>query len=104
MPYFVVTRDAGPGWDPGKPMRGQPDWDEHAAFMDALADEGFILFGGPLTETGKPRHRAMMVVEAPSEAELLRRFDDDVWTGTGVLTTRVESWELLLGAARLESL
>jgi len=29
-------------------MREQEKWAEHAAFMDALADDGFVILGGPL--------------------------------------------------------
>jgi hypothetical protein len=45
---FAVTRRRGPAWDPTKPLRAQAEWDQHAAFMEALVDEGFILLGGPL--------------------------------------------------------
>jgi hypothetical protein len=31
-------------------MREQDCWDEHATFMDALADEGSVILGGPLGE------------------------------------------------------
>jgi len=48
MSYFVVTRRTGLGHREAE--REQAGWEEHAAFMDALADEGFILFGGPVTE------------------------------------------------------
>jgi len=29
-------------------MRAQERWEDHAAFMDGLADDGFIVLGGPL--------------------------------------------------------
>ena len=48
MIYYAVTRERGENWDARLPMRRQAKWDEHAAFMDALADEGFIVLGGPL--------------------------------------------------------
>jgi hypothetical protein len=48
MPYFVIVRERGRAWDWAMPMRSQVQWDAHAAFMDALAEEGFILAGGPL--------------------------------------------------------
>ena len=43
MSYFAVTREAGPAWTPGGIFE-QPAVNEHAAFMNALADEGFLLF------------------------------------------------------------
>jgi hypothetical protein len=40
--------------DASRPMRQQEQWAEHApqhaAFMDALADDGFVILGGPLGE------------------------------------------------------
>jgi hypothetical protein len=48
--YYAVTRERGPNWDPARPMREQDGWDDHAAFMDALAEEGFVVLGGPLGE------------------------------------------------------
>jgi hypothetical protein len=55
MTYFAATREAGPSWtDDG--IATQHAAGEHAAFMDALADEGFVLLAGPLagTEQGRP--------------------------------------------------
>jgi hypothetical protein len=48
MPHFVMISQRAGGWDWSRPMRRQDAWEEHAAFMDALADEGFIVAGGPL--------------------------------------------------------
>ena len=56
MPRFVLIRERAGGWDWNTPMREQTAWDTHAAFMDRLADEGFILAGGPLgSEDEAPR-------------------------------------------------
>jgi uncharacterized protein YciI len=93
--YFVVTREPGPGWDSSLGMRGQERWAEHAAFMDALAEEGFIVLGGPL---GEGERKFLHVVDAESEGEVAARFADDPWTPMGLLeVTRVERWEILLG-------
>jgi len=40
MATFALTLVHGPGWDPGRPIREQPGWDEHAAFMDGLVSDG----------------------------------------------------------------
>ncbi len=102
MTYFAVIREAGPRWDPEKPMREQPTWGEHAAFMEGLADEGFVVFGGPLAESDKGRVRALLIVSAASETEIRRRLDDDPWTPLEMLSiTSVEPWEILLAPKRL---
>ena len=49
---FAVIRTRGPRWnDAGQPLEGQEDWRAHADFMNALAADGFVLFGGPLTDS-----------------------------------------------------
>jgi len=40
---FAVMREAGPGWSAGGIFE-QPKVTEHAAFMNAVADEAFLLF------------------------------------------------------------
>jgi hypothetical protein len=47
MATFAVRLVHGPGWDPSRQIRDQDGWDEHAAFMDGLVDDGFIILGGP---------------------------------------------------------
>ena len=47
MANFAVRLVHGPEWDAGRPIRGQDGWDEHAAFMDGLVDDGFIILGRP---------------------------------------------------------
>ena len=75
-------------------MREQARWDEHAAFMEGLADEGFIFLGGPLGDGDQVLH----IVDAGSEQEIMDRFAEDPWTPMGLLTiASVRRWEILLG-------
>ena len=93
MTYFAVGREHGPAWDESRGMREQEDWDAHAAFMDALAERGFIVLGGPLADTDK----VLLIVDAASAAEVEASFADDPWTPMGVLRiTSIEPWEILL--------
>jgi uncharacterized protein YciI len=79
--------------------------DEHAAFMNTLADEGFLLFAGPLAGTEAGRVRVLLTVDAESEAEIHRRLAKDPWVLTGQLVTiSVEPWKILVGAERLDAL
>ena len=93
--YYTVIRECGENWDYSLPMRKQEKWDEHARFMDALADEGFIVLGGPLGDGGK----VLLIIKAESEQEIEARLADDPWTPMGLLRiAKVERWEILLGA------
>jgi uncharacterized protein YciI len=74
-------------------MREQQRWDDHAAFMDALAAEGWIVLGGPLGDGP----RALHVVAARSEQEVEERFAADPWTHLGLLRlVSVDPWQILL--------
>jgi len=95
---FALIRQEGAGWDRDRPLREQDGWTEHADYIDALAEEGFVRLGG-LLGSGEPVHRAMLIIEAESEAEVHARTEEDPWTPMQVLTTvSVEQWELLVGA------
>ena len=101
MSYFAVVREAGPAWAAGG-IYDQPAVEGHATFMNALADDGFILFGGPLAGSEQGRVRVLLVVDADSEAEIHRRLADDPWVSTSQLVTvGIEAWKPLVGAERL---
>ena len=93
--YYVVTRAPGPRWDRSRGMREQERWGDHAAFMDGLADDGFIVLGGPLGNGTRFLH----VVAAAGEQEIEARFADDPWTPMELLRfISIEPWEILLRA------
>jgi uncharacterized protein YciI len=100
---FAVIREAGPAWAPGG-IYDQPAVEEHAAFMSALAEDGFILCAGPLAGSERGRVRVLLVVAAESEDEIHRRLADDPWASTRHLATlTAEPWRILVGAERLSS-
>jgi uncharacterized protein len=95
MAYFVVINEQGPAWVPGRSMRDQAKWTEHAAFMNAVTAEGLVVLGGPIRGAGT--HRARLIVKAASEAEMTARLAEDPWMRMGMLrTVSVEPWEVLL--------
>jgi uncharacterized protein YciI len=102
MSYFAVIREAGPGWLDGKGTMDQPGTADHAGFMNALAEEGFVLFAGPLAGTEHDRLRALLIIDADTEAEIMRRLADDPWACTERLQiTSIEPWTIFVGAKRL---
>ena len=103
MSYFAVIREAGPGWTDGG-IAGQPAVNDHAGFMDALADEGFVVFAGPLAGTESGRIRVLLIVDAKTDDEIRRRLADDPWVLTDRLViTSIEPWNLIVGAERLST-
>ena len=95
--YYAVIRERGPGWNWSLPMRRQEKWTEHAAYMDELAESGFILAGGPLGDEDKAK-RVLHIVNAPDERAIESRLHEDPWTGMQLLiTVSIEPWTVLLG-------
>ena len=91
--FFAVRLVRGGPWDWSRDLREQDGWDEHARFMDALVDEGFIVLGGPLAGEREILH----AVDAASEAAVRERLAQDPWHANGMLTiTSIERWTLLL--------
>jgi len=94
---FVVIEVSGPSWDVSRGRREQDGWDEHAAFMDGLVEEGFVVLGGPLGDGD----RVMLVVEAEDEDEVRRRFAPDPWLPAGILeVASLEPWTIWLDARK----
>jgi uncharacterized protein YciI len=88
--FFVVIRRTGPQWDPSRPLEEQPDWDAHAAFMDGLVDEGFVVLGGPLAD----EHRVVLAVEAESEDDVRATLARDPWSETHLRVDTVDRWTI----------
>ncbi len=94
MARFVVTRAPGPAWEWGKPTREQAGWDQHAAFMDALVDERFVVFGGPAGNQNK----VVLAVEATDVATVRARLARDPWSASDLLRTiALDPWTTWLG-------
>jgi hypothetical protein len=92
VPFFhVVVRQAGPEFDRSRPLEQQTLWDEHAAFMDGLVDDGFVVLGGPLGDG-----RVIQAVEAESEAAVRETLARDPWSGSHLLVEAVEPWTIRL--------
>ena len=102
MSLFAVTREAGPAWIDGKGAFEQAAVNDHAAFMNDLADEGLILFAGPLAGSEAGRIRVLLIADAADEADVRRHLADDPWEiADRVVTTTIEPWNLVVGADRL---
>ena len=90
--YLVVLARSGPEWDASKPLEAQSDWPEHAAFMDELVDEGFLVLGGPLADEVRTAH----AVEAESEDAIRERLARDPWSGSHLVVDSIDQWTIRL--------
>ena len=94
--YYLVERAKGPAWDHSRGRREQDGWDAHAAFMDALAEEGLVILGGPIGEGDG--ENALLIVDAESEAEIRARLAEDPWTDDMLTIKSVKPWSVWLRA------
>lgn len=84
------------------PDRSRSSWVSQE--VGPQADEGFVLFAGPLAGTESGRLRALLIVDAETEDEIRRRLADDPWVHTDRLViTGIEPWNLIVGAERLST-
>jgi uncharacterized protein YciI len=88
----LVLRRAGPEWDTSKRLEEQSGWPEHAAFMDGLVDEGFVVLGGPLSD----EHRVVHAVKAESEEAIRAKLARDPWSESHLVIDAIDPWTIRL--------
>ena len=96
--FLVRLRQAGPEFDRSRPLEQQSGWQEHAAFMDGLVEDGHIVLGGTLPD-GHTAH----AFHAASEQELRAIWARDPWHGSHLILESVEPWEIRLASRKLHS-
>ena len=92
--YFLVFRGKGPAWDHAKGRREQDGWEEHAAFMDGLVEDGFVVLGRPVGE-GEGED-TLQVMEAEDEQAVRACLAEDPWREDMLVTKSVEPWQVWL--------
>jgi|ERR1051325_4482858 uncharacterized protein YciI len=98
---FVVISAIGPERDASRGTREQPFWDEHAAFIDALVERGFILMGGPLADESGLHCGALLIVNAKDQNEVRDTLKNDPWFRRGILTLKsINRWEVFIDTRR----
>ena len=94
--FLVVLIRTGPEWDRSKPLEEQSGWDDHAAFMDALVEDGVVVLGGPLEDELRTAH----AVEADSADAVRAIFARDPWSGSHLEVEAIEEWTIRLDGRR----
>lgn len=90
---FVTIFQPGTNWVAGKGSREQPYWTEHAAFMDALFEDGTVIMGGPFADYSN----ILVVVEAPDTIAVRDLFNRDPFIVQGILhLASVNEWLIFL--------
>lgn len=94
---FAVIRGRGTAWDTSCTLEKQHGWHAHAAFMNGLEGEGFVVTGGPLEDNGD----TLLIVRARNADEVGARLAADPWGEDMLPLLRVAPWQLRLGESRL---
>lgn len=93
MALFTLTVVHGASWDASRGIREQRGWDAHAAFMDALVDDGFVVLGGPIGDG----EQVQLVVEAVDERSIEARLAEDPWAVSAQLRIgAIQPWTIWL--------
>jgi uncharacterized protein len=92
--YFLVRLVNGPAFDPSRPRREQDLWDEHAAFMDDLVEDGVVVLGGPVGQVDS--EDVLLVVDVADEAEIRDRLAADPWANEILQIESVRPWSVWL--------
>jgi uncharacterized protein YciI len=94
--YHLVRLARGAAWDHSRSRRSQAGWDQHAAFMDALAEQGVVILGGPVG--AGDGDDVLLVVDVDSEEEIRALLAADPWAGDLLTIESVEPWSVWLRA------
>ena len=70
--------------------------------MNRLAEDGLVLFAGPLAGSEAGRIRVLLIANAADDDEIERRLTGDPWAiANRLVTVAVEPWLLMVGSERL---
>ena len=88
----VVRWKAGPTWTSGA-VDEQPDWDEHAAYVDGLVERGIFVMGGPLAD----QSGSLSLFENVTEQEARELIAEDPFVVNGVFELEeVRAWNVFV--------
>jgi uncharacterized protein YciI len=88
----MVRFRAGPTWASGS-VKEQPDWDEHADFVDALIERGIFVMGGPFADNSG----TMILLDGVDADEALRILEDDPFMKNGVFELEeIREWNIFV--------
>lgn len=92
---FVIVWAPGAAWTAGKTVREQAYWDEHAAYIDRLFENGTVILGGPFSDgTG-----SLVIVEAEEISEVLTLIANDPFVVHQIFALQdLKQWQLFLDA------
>ena len=95
---FLVMKVPGPNWDPERDRREQDGWDEHAAYMESLAEQGKVVLGGPAGDGDGDE--VLVLFDAPDQDAVLALLTEDPWTGNILDIASIVPWTIWVDGRR----
>jgi uncharacterized protein YciI len=90
--FLVELHRSGPLWDSSLPLEQQSNFPAHAAFMNGLVDEGFVVLGGPLAD----EFRVIEAIDAESVEAVRTTLARDPWNETHLQIEAITPWAIRL--------
>src|SRR4051794_22811327 len=97
--FHVVLHRSGPDYRPKLPLERQTGWEQHAAFMDGLVADGFLVLGGPLSD----ERRVVYAAQAASAHDVRATLARDPWSGTHLRVASIDPWTIRLDGRELSA-
>jgi len=97
MNKVALIMKPGPNWNHEKGVREQPDWDEHARFVDDLFERGLLMLAGPFVPDGTG---ALVILNVETTEEARALYANDPWAHQGILLVDdARVWTIFLAAS-----
>jgi uncharacterized protein YciI/uncharacterized protein YndB with AHSA1/START domain len=101
--WVALLHRAGPAADPGVSIFAQPQFREHAGFLQRMASQGYLVAAGPLPDEDGA---GMTILRLPGSGRLAEATrlatEDDASVASGFFTVTVRPWQVMLTAPALD--
>ena len=101
--WVALLHRAGPAAEPGVSIFAQPQFREHAGFLQRMASQGYLVAAGPLPDEDGAGMTILRLPGAGRLAEATRlATEDDASVASGFFTVTVRPWQVMLNAPALD--
>ena len=101
--WVALLHRAGPAAEPGVSVFAQPQFREHAGFLQRMASQGYLVAAGPLPDE---EGAGMTILRLPGAGRLDEATrlatEDDASVASGFFTVTVRPWQVMLTAPALD--
>jgi uncharacterized protein YciI/uncharacterized protein YndB with AHSA1/START domain len=101
--WVALLHRAGPAAEPGVSIFAQPQFREHAGFLQRMASQGYLVAAGPLPDEDGAGMTILRLPGAGRLAEATRlATEDDASVASGFFTVTVRPWQVMLTEPALD--